>query len=56
MSKTLIILNDPPYGGVCGTCVDARGIEDGGLIAGTHRSTMEELTAWTQWSDKVLVF
>ena len=42
--------------GVCGTCMDARGIEDGGLIAGTHRSTMDELTAWTQWADKVLVF
>jgi len=117
MSKTLIILNDPPYGtersynalrlasslaraedeavrlflvgdaascakagqkvpqgfynielmldrvtrtealvGVCGTCMDARGIEDGELIPGTHRSTMEELSSWTQWADKVLVF
>ncbi len=117
MSKTLLILNDPPYGsercynalrlagmlahaedeelrlfligdaascakagqrvpqgyynielmldrvartdalvGVCGTCMDARGIEDGELVAGTHRSTMEELSAWTQWADKVLVF
>jgi len=42
--------------GVCGTCMDARGIEDGELAAGAHRSTMEELTAWTQWADKVLVF
>jgi uncharacterized protein involved in oxidation of intracellular sulfur len=42
--------------GVCGTCMDARGIEDGELIAGTHRSSMEELTTWTQWADKVLVF
>jgi uncharacterized protein involved in oxidation of intracellular sulfur len=117
MSKTLLILNDPPYGsercynalrlaamlahaedeelrlflvgdaascakagqrvpqgyynielmldrvartdalvGVCGTCMDARGIEDGELIAGTHRSTMDELALWTQWADKVLVF
>lgn len=117
MSKTLLILNDPPYGsercynalrlagmlahaedeelrlfligdaascakagqrvpqgyynielmldrvartdalvGVCGTCMDARGIEDGELIAGTRRSTMEQLAAWTQWADKVLVF
>ena len=116
MSKTLIILNDPPYGnersynalrlagalargeeevrlsligdaascvksgqkvpqgfynielmldritrtealvGVCGTCMDARAIEDGELIAGTHRSSMEELASWTQWADKVLVF
>jgi len=42
--------------GVCGTCLDARGIEDGELIAGTHRSSMEELATWTQWADKVLVF
>jgi uncharacterized protein involved in oxidation of intracellular sulfur len=42
--------------GVCGTCMDARGIEERELIAGTHRSGMEELTLWTQWADKVLVF
>ena len=117
MSKTLIILNDPPYGnersynalrlaaslaraedeavrlfligdaaacaksgqkvpqgyynielmldrvartealiGVCGTCMDARGIEERELVPGTHRSSMEELALWTQWADKVLVF
>ena len=42
--------------GVCGTCMDARGMEDGELVAGSHRSTMQELGAWTQWADKVLVF
>jgi uncharacterized protein involved in oxidation of intracellular sulfur len=42
--------------GVCGTCIDARGIKDGELIGATHRSTLEELRAWTQWADKVLVF
>ena len=42
--------------GVCGTCIDARGIEDKGLVEGALRSTMDELTAWTQWADKVLVF
>jgi uncharacterized protein involved in oxidation of intracellular sulfur len=42
--------------GVCGTCMDARGIEAGELISGTHRSSMEELTSWTQWADKVIVF
>lgn len=117
MSKTLLILNDPPYGsersydalrlagmlcraedeevrlfllgdaascaksgqtvpqgfynvelmldrvartealvGVCGTCMDARGIEDGELVAGTHRSNLEELAAWAQWAEKVMVF
>jgi uncharacterized protein involved in oxidation of intracellular sulfur len=42
--------------GVCGTCMDARGIEEGELVAGAHRSDMTELAAWTQWADKVLVF
>ena len=42
--------------GVCGTCMDARGLADTELIEGSHRSTLAELTAWTQWSDKVIVF
>lgn len=42
--------------GVCGTCMDARGIADAELIEGTHRSSLEELTTWTQWADKTLVF
>ncbi len=42
--------------GVCGTCMDARGIADAELIEGTHRSSLAELGSWTQWSDKVLVF
>ena len=42
--------------GVCGTCIDARGIHEKDLVEGALRSTMDELTAWTQWADKVLVF
>jgi uncharacterized protein involved in oxidation of intracellular sulfur len=42
--------------GVCGTCMDARGIAETELIEGTHKSTMAELTAWTQWAEKVIVF
>jgi len=42
--------------GVCGTCMDARGIADGELTEGTKRSTLEELTNWTVWADKTLVF
>jgi uncharacterized protein involved in oxidation of intracellular sulfur len=42
--------------GVCGTCMDARGMSDAELIEGAHRSTLAELTAWTQWAEKVLVF
>lgn len=42
--------------GVCGTCMDARGITDPELLEGTRRSTMNELTEWHQWADKVTVF
>lgn len=42
--------------GVCGTCIDARGIAATELVDGARRGTMDQLTAWTQWADKVLVF
>ncbi len=42
--------------GVCGTCMDARAIADAELMEGTRRSTLAELTSWTQWADKVIVF
>ena len=42
--------------GVCGTCMDARGMGDAELVQGTHRGTLDELTEWTAWADKVLVF
>lgn len=42
--------------GVCGTCMDARGMTDTELAEGCHRSTMDELTDWTQHADRVLVF
>ena len=42
--------------GICGTCMDARGLADVDLIEGTHRSTLAELTEWTAWAEKVLVF
>ena len=32
--------------GVCGTCMDARGMTEKELIEGTKRSTLEELTPW----------
>lgn len=42
--------------GVCGTCMDARGLADSDLTESAHRSTLAELTEWTVWSDKTLVF
>ncbi len=42
--------------GVCGTCMDARGIADAELVEGTRRSTLDELTGWTDGAQRVLVF
>ena len=41
---------------LCGTCMDARGIGETGLMEGARRSTMDELAAATIEADKVLVF
>ena len=41
---------------LCGTCMDARGLDDAALVAGARRSTMDELAAATAEADKVLVF
>ncbi|MBI4756744.1 MAG: DsrE family protein [Betaproteobacteria bacterium] len=42
--------------GVCGNCMDARGIHEKDLIDGAFRGTLDEITEWTLWADKVLVF
>lgn len=42
--------------GICSTCMDARGMTDLDITEGAHRSTLAELTEWTAWADKVLVF
>ncbi len=41
---------------VCGTCMDARGIANEDLVQGALRGTMDLLTEWTEWAEKVLVF
>ncbi len=41
---------------LCGTCMDARGLDDTALMAGAHRGTMDQLAAATAEADKVLVF
>ena len=42
--------------GVCGSCMDARGIAATELVPGAARSTLDELACWTSWSEKVIVF
>ncbi|MBI5449861.1 MAG: DsrE family protein [Gammaproteobacteria bacterium] len=50
------VIRAPAAVGVCGTCMDARGISDAELLDGAQRSSMVELATWTAWADKVMVF
>jgi uncharacterized protein involved in oxidation of intracellular sulfur len=42
--------------GLCGTCMDARGMGADQVVEGARRSTLKELAEWTAAADKVLVF
>ena len=42
--------------GLCGTCMDARGLRDEDMVEGARRSTLKALAEWTAQADKVLVF
>jgi uncharacterized protein involved in oxidation of intracellular sulfur len=41
---------------LCGTCMDARGVNDADIVAGAQRSSMAELATMTASAEKVLVF
>lgn len=42
--------------GLCGTCMDARGLRDDEVVEGARRGTLAQLADWTIEADKVLVF
>ena len=42
--------------GVCGSCMDARGIGETELSPSARRGSLEELADWTVWAERVLVF
>jgi len=42
--------------GLCGTCMDARGLREDEVMEGARRSTLAQLADWTIEADKVLVF
>ena len=42
--------------GLCSSCMNSHGMKDEEMIEGTKRSSMDELTDWTIWADKVMVF
>ena len=41
---------------VCGSCMDARGMDPGDLVPGSAPGSMDVLTTWTREADKVMVF
>ncbi|MBI1285474.1 MAG: hypothetical protein GC183_14255 [Thiobacillus sp.] len=41
---------------LCGTCMDARGLDDSELVEHARRSTLDELATETLGTDKVIVF
>lgn len=41
---------------LCGTCMDARGIQQDDLIEGAKRSSMDDLALATLAADKVIAF
>lgn len=42
--------------GVCGSCMDARGMAEAELAESTHRSSLDQLADWVQWAERTLVF
>jgi uncharacterized protein involved in oxidation of intracellular sulfur len=42
--------------GLCGTCMDARGLTQAEVVEGAQRSTLAQLADWTAQAAKVLVF
>lgn len=42
--------------GLCGTCMEARGMSADQVVEGARRSTLKELAEWTAAANKVLVF
>lgn len=52
----LVALRHGAEVGLCGTCMDARAIDEGTIVDGARRSSLEELTDWTLWADRVVTF
>jgi len=42
--------------GLCGTCMDARGITSAAVIPEARRSNLDEVTDWILWADKTVTF
>lgn len=56
LKKMLIAIGRKSNIRACGSCMDARGIQNLDLLPNVNRSNMEELTDWIVNSDKVITF
>lgn len=56
LMKMLTIIARSANIGACGSCIDARGLQNIATVEGVKRSSMEELTDWIIRSDKVISF
>lgn len=41
---------------VCGSCMDARGIDEKELVAVATRGSLDILNQWTLWADKLITY
>ena len=42
--------------GLCGSCMDARGITNDMIVDTARRSSLDEVTDWALWADKTITF
>ncbi|MHA2253416.1 MAG: DsrE/DsrF/TusD sulfur relay family protein, partial [Candidatus Kariarchaeaceae archaeon] len=56
LKKMLMVIARKANIRACGSCMDARGIQNLELILGVKRSNMEELTDWIISSDKIIAY
>lgn len=54
LKKMLLVIGRKANIRACGTCMDARGIQNLKLIEHVKRSNMDELTDWIIQSDKII--
>jgi uncharacterized protein involved in oxidation of intracellular sulfur len=45
-----------PHIGVCGTCMEQRGIAAEHLLEGARQSTLDELARWTADAERIITF
>ena len=51
-----LVLHSGGEVGACGSCLDARGLVEAELLSGVRKSSLEQLTDWTLWADRVITF